>query len=160
MDMRNHTVAIVVLAVALLICPGTFVMMQAALAAGSEPNLFELRGGGIQVTYSTSSFDGKPQLTYEDQKVSLTFQGEEIRSLDTEIGLQLTVTLEQVPDLKAVTLTLILPTINLQGDKSPFQTQAIVTTHRTSIGGPDLVKGALQLYRVKPLRGIARVVVF
>ena len=158
--MRNHAVTVVVLAVALLICSWTFVVMQDAVAAGPEPNLFELRGGGIKVTYSTSSFDGKPQLTYEDQKVSLTFQGEEIRSLDTEIGLQLTVTLGQIPDLQTVTLTLILPMINLQGNEGRFRTQAIVTTHRTSIGGPDLVKGPLQLYRVRPLRGIARVVVF
>jgi hypothetical protein len=160
MNMRNHAVAIVVLAVALLICSETCVVMQDAVAAGPEPNLFELRGGGIKVTYSTSSFGGKPQLTYEGQKISLTFQGEEIRSLDTEIGLQLTVTLEQVPDLQTVTLTLILPMINLQGNEGPFRTQAIITTHKTSIGGPDLVKGALQTYRVRPLRGIARVVVF
>jgi hypothetical protein len=160
MDMRNHTVAIFVLAVALLICSGTCVVMQDAVAAGPEPNLFELRGGGIKVTYSSSGFDGQPQLTYEDQKNSLTFQGKEIRSLDTEIGLQLTVTLEQIPDLQTVTLTLILPMINLQGKESPFQTQAIITTHRTSIGGPDLVKGVLQTYRVKPLRGKARAVVF
>jgi len=160
MTMRNHTVAIIVLAVALLICSETFVVMQDAVAAGPEPNLFELRGGGIKVTYSTSSFDGKPRLTYEDQKISLIFQGEEIRSLDTEIGLQLTVTLEQIPDLQTVTLTLILPMINLQGNEGRFRTQAITTTHRTSIGGPDLVKGALQLYRVRPLRGIARTVVF
>jgi hypothetical protein len=158
--MRNQAVTVVVLAVALLICSWTFVVMQDAVAAGPEPNLFELRGGGIKVTYSTSSLDGKPRLTYEDQKISLTFQGEEIRSMDTEIGLQLTVTLEQVPDLQTVTLTLILPTINLQGNEGRFRTQAIITTHRTSIGGPDLVKGPLQLYRVKPLRGIARVVVF
>jgi hypothetical protein len=158
--MRNHTVTVVVLAVALLICSGTCVVMQDAVAAGPEPNLFELRGGGIKVTYSTSSIDGQPQLTYEDQKISLTFQGKEIRSLDTEIGLQLTVTLEQIPDLQTVTLTLILPMINLQGNEGRFQTQAIITTHRTSIGGPDLVKGPLQLYRVKSLRGIARVVVF
>ena len=74
--MRNHAVTVVVLAAALLICSGTCVVMQDAVAAGPEPNLFELRGGGIKVTYSTSSFDGQPQLTYEDQKVSLIFQGE------------------------------------------------------------------------------------
>jgi hypothetical protein len=158
--MRNQAVTVVVLAVGLLICSGTCVVMQDAVAAGPEPYLFELRGGGIKVTYSTTSFDGKPQLTYEDQKVSLTFQGEEIRSLDTEIGLQITVTLGQVPDLQTVTLTLILPVINLQGNEGRFQTQAIITTHRTSIGGPDLVKGPLQLYRVRPLRGIARIVAF
>jgi hypothetical protein len=43
MNMRNHTVTIVVLAVALLICSETCVVMQDAVAAGPEPNLFELR---------------------------------------------------------------------------------------------------------------------
>jgi hypothetical protein len=131
-----------------------------SVAEAQEPNVFELKGMGIEVTYSTTSFTGQPQLTYRDKKRTLTFHGEEIRQVDSEIGQQVTVTLEQVPDLRTETLTLILPAINVEGAGTSFQTNAILTTHRTSIGGPDLVKGVLQTYRIKTLRGTARTVVF
>jgi hypothetical protein len=129
-------------------------------AEAQEPNAFELKGIGIELTYSTSSLSGQPQLTYKDRKRILTFQGEEIRQIDSEIGQQVTVTLEQVPDLRTETLTLILPAINVEGTGTLFQANAIITTHRTSIGGPGLVKGVLQTYRVKPLRGTARILTF
>jgi hypothetical protein len=131
-----------------------------SLAGTQEPNLFELKGIGIELTYSTTSLSGQPQLTYKDRKRTFTFHGEEIRHLDSEIGLQVTVTLEQVPDLRTETLTLIIPAINGEGASTPFQTNAILTTHRTSIGGPALIKGLLQTYRVKALKGTARTVVF
>jgi hypothetical protein len=125
-----------------------------------EPNVFELKGMGIALTYSTTSLNGQPQLTYKDRKRTLTFRGEEIRQQDSEIGQLVTVTLEQVPDLRTETLTLILPAINLENTGTLFQTHAIITTHRTSVGGPNLVKGALQTYRIKTLRGTARIVIF
>ena len=129
-------------------------------AKAQEPNVFELKGMGIELTYSTTSLSGEPQLTYKDMKRTLTYRGEEIRQLDSEIGQQVTVTLEQIPDLRTETLTLILPAINVEGTGTFFQTHAIITTHRTSIGGPDLVKGVLQTYRMKTLRGTARTVIF
>ena len=43
-------------------------------------------------------------------------------------------------------LSLLIPLINLEGDETPFKTEAIITEHLTSIGGPALVKGALQKY--------------
>ena len=129
-------------------------------AEAQEPNVFELKGMGIELTYSTTSLSGQPQLTYKDMKRTLTYRGEEIRQLDSEIGQQVTVTLEQIPDLRTETLTLILPAINVEATGTGFQTIAIITTHRTSIGGPDLVKGVLQTYRTKTLRGTARTVIF
>lgn len=133
---------------------------ESSMAAAQEPNLFELKGMGIKLTYSATGFSGQPQLTYKDKRRTMTFHGEEIRQLDSEIGLQITVILEQIPDLRTETLTLILPAINAEMTETPFQTNAIITTHRTSIGGPDLVKGVLQTYRIKTLRGIARTVIF
>ncbi len=158
--MKRNKFALIVLILSLLTCLEIYGGKDNAIAAGQEPNLFELKGPGIEVTYSTSSFSGQPIFTYKDRKVSLTFQGEEIRRLETDTGPQVTVTLEQIPDLLTLTLTLLLPTINLEGTECPFQTYAIVTTHKTSIGGPDLVKGTLQTYRVKALKGIGRLVVF
>jgi hypothetical protein len=160
MNMKRYKSSLAVSIVIVFLCLGIFTSRDDATAAGQEPNLFELKGPGLEITYSTSSISGQPLFTYQDKKVSLTFQGEEIRRLEADTGSQVTVTLEQIPDLRTVTLTLLLPTINLEGTECPFQTQAIITTHKTSIGGPDLVKGVLQTYRIKALRGIARLVVF
>jgi len=127
---------------------------------GNTPNSYELTGTDTEITYSTTSFSGQPQLTYRDQKDQCSFSGAEIRSLDTEIGQQVTVTIEQIPDLHSITLTVLIPTINLDGVESRFRTRAIFTTRRSSIGGPRLIKGALQSYRVLALRGVARNVDF
>jgi hypothetical protein len=133
-----------------------------AIMAGQDnvPNRYELTGRDTEITYSTTSFGGQPQLIYCYQAVQHTFSGAEIRSLDTEIGQQVTVTIEEIPDLHSITLTLLIPAINLDGVESPFRTRAIFTTRRSSIGGPRLIKGALQLYRVLALRGVARIVEF
>lgn len=127
----------------------------------NEPNLFLLTGKDTQITYSASSFTGQPQLHYQDHQRNLSFTGDQIRSLDTEIGSLITVNLEDIPDFRTITLTLLLPTINLgELREISFATQAILTTHHTSIGGPQLLKGALQTYRVMQLHGTAKVVEF
>ena len=127
----------------------------------NKPNLFTLTGKHTQITFAASSITGQPQLHYQDPERNLTRTGEEIRSLDTEIGNLITVDLEDIPDLRSVTLTMLLPDINLgEWREISFATQAILTTQHTSIGGPQLVKGALQTYRVLPLRGTAKLVEF
>ena len=83
-----------------------------------------------------------------------------VRRIDGEIGQQVTVIIEQIPDLRTVTFTLLLPAINLDEPETRFRTIGIIATHRTSIGGPDLVKGVLQTYRLKELRGTAQWVNF
>lgn len=142
---------------------GTSPPQTSALAAQiREPNLFDLQAYETRITYSTSSITGVPQLSYQDQRLSLTFSGEDLRRLETEIGSLVTVTLEQIPDLQTVTLTLLVPTINLRegSTESPVQTVAIVTTQRTSIGGPQLLEGQVQTYRTLPLEGTAQLVAF
>ncbi|MBH8566991.1 hypothetical protein I8748_33415 [Nostoc sp. CENA67] len=126
------------------------------------PNLFELQGKDTQITYSTSSIAGVPQFNYQTPSLNLNFSDTEIRTQDTEIGRQITVTLEQIPDQQTVTLTLLIPTINLpqQVIENSITTVAIITTERTSIGGPDLVNGQLQIYDILSLQGIARLVDF
>ena len=127
---------------------------------GTEPNLFELTDYGTSVTYSTTSIAGQPQLTYRDEARELSFSGPEIETLDIGIGVLVTVTLEVVPDSDTTTFSLLLPAINLDDGETAFETQGILTTHRSSIGGPGLLRGALQTYSVLPLRGTARLVAF
>lgn len=126
-----------------------------SVRADRKPNLFELRGGNTQITYSTSSISGRPLLRYKDARHNRNFSGSDIRVQQTEIGRQVTVTVEAVPDLRTVMVTLLLPGINLTDDNSApdFQTSAIITTQRTTIAGPRNVRGAVQTYRVVSLSG-------
>ena len=43
-----------------------------------QPNLYQLSGDGITVTYSTTSFIGHPTFTYNDGTINKTFTGSEI----------------------------------------------------------------------------------
>lgn len=124
-----------------------------------EPNIYELSCDGTTLTYSTSAIDKTPQLSYASGDRSYVFRGEEIRVAPSEIGKLITVTLEASPDLEVQTLTLVLPPINLEGDESPVRTQAVKTVHRTTIGGPHLVKGQVLTYELVQLSGLARAVV-
>ena len=54
-------------------------------------------------------------MNHKDLRRELTFREEEIRVLPTEVGRMVTVTLEQVPDLKMVTLILLIPTSTRKG---------------------------------------------
>jgi hypothetical protein len=128
-----------------------------------EPNLFDLRNDkdDIQISFSTSSFAGEPLLHFRRGDEIHSFRGEEIRAVATEFAVQVTVTIEAVPDMRAVTLTLLLPAINLpERRESPVETIAIVTTSLTSIGGPRLVKGQIQSYQTINLTGEAQAVDF
>lgn len=137
---------------------GNTVASNPALA----PNLFELRGKDTQITYSTSSIVGVPQFNYQTSSLNLNFSDTDIRAQDTEIGREITVTLEQTPDLQTITLTLLIPTINLspEGRENPIETVAIITAAPTSIGGSNLIDGQLQIYDTLALQGIARLVDF
>ena len=127
-----------------------------------DANLFELEGYGVQITYSKSSITGDPRFSYNDADHDLNFSGNEIRVEGTEIGDLVTVTIETVSDLRTVTVTLLVPEFNLPQDtkQSPFETEAVITTHRTTIGGPSLVQGQLKSYETVALQGTARQVLF
>jgi len=126
----------------------------------NEPNQFVLNGVGhtykdVHIVYSTTSITGKPIFNYEDSKGTYSFTGDEIRTQKTEIGTMVTVTLESVPDLHVITLTLLMPAINLDGSARDFKTIAIRTTSKTTIAGESLVKGAVQSYEMIDLKGTA-----
>jgi hypothetical protein len=124
------------------------------------PNLFELHGDHIAVTYATTSIDGKPRLTYQDTHRTLTFEGDQIQSVDAGIGRLETVTLSSAPDQGSTTFTLLVPDVNLgRTDSAPVTTEGVITLHRTSIA-PQVLHGQTELYRVHRLIGTARAVEF
>lgn len=125
-----------------------------------KPNSYELsKGLQVRITYQVRGSDGQPHLTYRvfQGPATLSFSGDQIRSQASEIGTQVSVTLEAIPDGDTITLTLILPIINLPGPTGQvsFEAPVIWTTHRNTIGGPDLVNGVVQSYEVLMLNGIA-----
>jgi hypothetical protein len=128
-----------------------------------EPNQFVLNGVGqknkdVHISYSTDSITGKPIFNYEDLKDAYSFTGDEIRTQKTTIGTLVMVILKSVPDLNAITLTLLVPAINLYGSAQEFKSIAILTTCKTTKGGESLVKGIVQSYRVIDLQGTANIV--
>jgi hypothetical protein len=123
--------------------------------AAITPNFYEFAGKNLTISYSTSSLTGEPQLTYRSSLRDLVFRGDEIRIRRSEMGRQVTVTLVQKPDLKAVTVTILIPDIHLDGSAVAISTILIRTVHKTSIGGPELVQGQVDSYQVRELRGMA-----
>ncbi len=99
-----------------------------------------------------TSITSKPLFNYKDLKGTHNFTGDEIRTQKTVVGTMVTVTLESVPDLHVITLTLLVPVINLDRSERKFKTIAIRTTNKTTISGDSLVKGA-QSYEVINLQG-------
>jgi hypothetical protein len=127
----------------------------------TRANLFELGGGSIHVTFSSTSVLGGPILSYRDPQRSLSFKGEDIASEETALGKLITVTLESIPDARTVTFTLILPIVTVMSQSAGTQIQVpgvttIDLTTRTTTG-PQL--GPQKLYEVVNLRGTAQFIV-
>lgn len=124
------------------------------------PNLYQVHGHGLQVTYSTSGFDGKPHFDYHDSRGNHSFSGDQIRSLETEIGTLVSVTIVLTVDSGSTEFNLLVPTVNLGTSHSaPITTFGIKTRHRFSIVHA-LNLGQTELYTVTPLTGTAQSVAF
>jgi hypothetical protein len=137
---------------------------QANLRPPDKANHFELTGKHREITYEGTTVTGLPQLIYRDRQepgLNETFTGDRLRLLSsTETGLMVSVMLRARPDRDTLYLSLLVPEVNLE-DRSPksISTLAILTTHHTTFGGPNLVKGPLQTYEVVALEGTARFIV-
>ena len=132
---------------------------QMAHEEAQAPNLFELTGADTQITHSSSSISGPPQFTYSGPKGAHSFSGDEIQTLRSALGTEITVTLEAVPDLHTITLTLLVPDISISlGEEHVFYTVGVFTTNGSTIAGPP--PGAAQTYELTPLDGVARLVAF
>ena len=132
-------------------------------AGAVAPNLFTFSGrqDDTQVVFSTTSVTGEAQFSYHDETRDHSATGDEITVERGPLGTLVTNTLETIPDLHTLTVTLVLP--DLGGSSRPithFRTFLVLTTNRTSIGGPALITGALQLYKVVKGRGTAQQVQF
>src|SRR4030095_2895038 len=124
-----------------------------------SPNLFNLAGEGITVTYSTTSIDGKPRFTFKKGRQTLNFSGDQITSVEIGIGTLVGVVIANVPDKNFTTFSIVLPAIRLpDSKKQAFRTIGITTVTKTTIAGPP--PGAQQTYKTVALRGSAQQVAF
>jgi hypothetical protein len=125
------------------------------------PNLYQVHGGGIHVTYSTTGIDGKPHFSYLDAQGTHSFSGDQIKVDKTPIGDLVTVTIRLTPDSGSTTFSLLVPTVNLTGPghPSPISTEGITTIHLFSIV-PILLVGQTEHYHVTTMIGTANQVAF
>ncbi len=132
-----------------------------------EPNLYDLTGDGVSVSYATSSEAGAPLFVYTEGDTVFSASGYATDTGDginidevAMVGTIVSMYLDSVADGWTRTLSLVLPEIHLTPGHDTFDTIAIITTHRMHIGGPAYIQGALQSYEVIPLAGTAAAVVF
>ena len=120
------------------------------------PNLFQLSGGGLHVTYLNAS--GVSELTYQDANRTLHFPAAEIRRVDVpDVGTIVSVTLLLTVDSGSTTLSLLIPQVNLPNQphaSAPVTTDGITTFHRFSLVAV-LNEGQREFYTVTQLTGTA-----
>ena len=129
------------------------------MATQTAPNLYRLSGEGLDVTYSTTSIDGKPRFTFKKGRQTLNFSGDQITSIETGIGTLVSVVIANIPDKSVTTFSVLLPAIRLSDSKKQaFRTIGVTTVTKTTIVGPP--PGVQQTYKTVALRGSAQQVAF
>src|SRR5690348_637767 len=99
---------------------------------------YTFTGKGLSGVLDLSSILGRPS-------ASLMVDGHKIEPTVDEggAGIVLRAQVSATPDLETVAIELTLPDVNLPADTGAFAGIAVLTTARTSIGGPRLVRGAV-----------------
>lgn len=124
------------------------------------PNLYQLSGNNLHVTYATSGIDGRPHVHYQDTLHNLNFSGTDIRTVACDLGTLVSVTIQLTIDSGSTSFSVLIPRINLsQGETGQVRTDGILTLHRFSIL-PALNHGQRDLYTVTPMHGTAQNVAF
>jgi hypothetical protein len=117
-------------------------------------NHFVVSGAGIDGTVDIASVSGKGV-------VSLTVDGRALRDPGLETtreGIVVRAIHEEVPDSHTLVVMVTIPEVNLDSGPQTGAGFAVLTTARTSIGGPRLVSGPLQLFELRPLAVTASIV--
>jgi hypothetical protein len=125
-------------------------------AAVVAPNLYQLAGGGISITYIPSGAGGQPFLRYQDVHRMLHFFGKKIQQAEVaDLGMVVSVTLAITVDLGSTTFSVLVPRVNLpdhRGASALISTEGITTVHSLSLA-PGVNLGQLDTYSVTPLNG-------
>jgi hypothetical protein len=124
------------------------------------PNLYQLSGHHLHVTYSPSGITGKPTMTYQDSHQSKSFQGDEIRTVECDLGTLVSVTLHMTVDVGSTTLSVMIPRMRISPvSVATVHTYCITTVHHMPFA-PQAFQGQLDTYTVTSLQGTAQAVAF
>lgn len=129
------------------------------MTAQGVPNLYELTGaGGIQITYTPSDSNGKPDLNYVDATRNLSFNGDQVAIQASPLGSLVTVFLVRPVDSGSTTLTVLVPSVSLETTASqPINTIGIITENRFNPVEFHIPRQT-QVYSVIPLQGSAQLI--
>jgi hypothetical protein len=123
----------------------------------NQPDTYNLSGYGIHASYSTTSISGKPLFSYHDAVQSKNFSGDEVRTVDTEIGKLVTVTIHMTIDQGSTTFSLLLPRVVLPASNHvSIAAEGVTTLNRFSV---HPMPGEAQFYTVHKMQGTATFVV-
>jgi hypothetical protein len=109
----------------------------------------------IHVVYLHSLSKDKSHLQYHDATHALTFSGDQIHKVDSDIGQLVSVTLRTTVDSGFTSFTMLVPRVELGATNViSVHTLGIITRHvRSDI--PELTHGQTEIYTIHPLRGTA-----
>lgn len=122
-----------------------------------EAERFELRGDGIELTY-TARQGPRPlrRVQVVDRDGDRVYQGGDIDVDETRAGTMITVMTAFAFDGDTHLLSVLLPDVNLTNQPSAeVHTVGIRTVHRGHFGGPRFIDGALSRYEAVALTGTA-----
>lgn len=117
---------------------------------------YHFEGDGVKIVFSMEDPD-EFKLVYEDKQGEREFTGRAIYREEIQLGFMPSVILEQAPDLHTIILTLAIPSANRPANMKsiPVKTVAVRTTRQTSIAGPQIVEGQIELHEMLVLEGNA-----
>ena len=124
------------------------------------PNLYHFSGQHLNVTYSTTSIDGQPTMTYQDEHQGKTFRGDEIRVMECDLGTLVSATVHMTIDMGSTSISLFIPRMQIvQGTSAAVRTYCVTTLHSLSIA-PQLSRGQLDTYSITDVQGTAQFVLY
>lgn len=124
-----------------------------------EPNVYELSNEKTQVSYFTSGVDGAPRFSYKGPKGSREFSGDEVRVQDSELGTEVTVTLEDIADMHVLTFTLLVPELWIApGSGLEVKTIGVYVVREQPLESKIGMPAARERYGFAPLVGEGRLV--
>lgn len=126
--------------------------------ANLQPNRYLLQSadGKTKVDYETSSFIGQPVLNLTQSPGPIRhFSGSQIRTLNTEIGILVSVTTQLTVDAGSTSLSVLIPAITLTSvkDHQAFSTDVVITRHSGPNSAP--LTGVHETYQFIQVSGEA-----
>jgi hypothetical protein len=123
-----------------------------------SPNRYDLRGRNVTVFYGEAGLDGKPYFSYVSADLSLTFKGDQIRILKTDLGKLVSVGIRMTIDAGSTSFSILVPRVLMPkgAATTPIKTVGITTIHKFSVI-PMFSTGQNDFYTTVALSGTARV---